>query len=61
MARPVGPNTGRGNYAASKFSGTAKQLKEGLASFSKIKHPNRQSSTSEYKRNLKKESGSNAE
>ena len=60
MAKAGGANTGRGNYGASRVSGSFKQLKEGLAGAPKIKHPNREISTMQYKKSLKKEPESNA-
>jgi len=52
-------NTGRGNYPAAKMPGSAGQMREVLKSIPKMKYPNRNASTTEYKRTLKKEPESN--
>ena len=49
-----GMNTGPGNYKAPVIGQSAKQLKEALKGVAPIKHPNRNLSTTEYKKTLRK-------
>jgi len=54
-----GMNTGPGNYKAPVMGHSAKQVKEALKGVGPIKHPNRNLSTTEYKKTLSKEPESN--
>jgi len=53
MARTA--NTGRGNYPAAKVSGNRKAVIEGLKGAKSIRFPNRNLSTTQYKKGLRKE------
>jgi len=53
-------NTGPGNYRAPVMGESAKQLREALKGITPTKHPNRNLSSMEYKKSLKKESESDA-
>lgn len=53
MAR--GSNTGPNNYPAGRVPGNSKQVKEGIKSIQSPRFPNRNLSTTEYKKTLKKE------
>ena len=54
-----GMNTGVGNYRAPVIGGSAKQLREAMKGIPAIKHPNRNMSTTEYKKTLRKTEESN--
>ena len=60
MARARGSNTGKGNYPAGKVPGSAAQFKKGLEGIPKTSFPNRNLSTTQYKKTLRKEAESDA-
>jgi len=55
MARAAGSNTGKGNYPAGRAPGNKEQVIAGLKGVTPARFPNRNLSTTQYKRGLKKE------